>query len=104
MALSSYEALLAFKGAAEVKQPSDGLPRPALLHLHRDSSFRDMTYLARQAFAFSCNSLRGFAPAPLPITILYSELIATMLNNLESVTGWDAEVMFGRIGRTRWFL
>ena len=98
------EALIAFSGARELKRPSDGLPKPVLLRLHPDSTFKDITYQTRQAFAFSCNSLRGFAPAPLPITVLYSELIATLLNNLESVTGWDAEAMFGRIGRTRWFL
>lgn len=81
------EAVVAFTGAGEVKQPSDGMPKPVLLRLHRDSTFKDITYLARQAFGFSCHSWRGFAPAPLPITILYSELIAKMLMNLEGVSG-----------------
>jgi hypothetical protein len=98
------EALVAFTGPREVKQSSDGMPKPVLLRLHRDSTFKDLTYLARQAFAFSCHSWRGFAPAPLPITILYSELIAKLLNSLEGVAGWDGEAMLGRIGRTRWFL
>jgi len=102
--LTRDEELVAFTGSREVKQPSDGMPKPALLRLHRDSTFKDITYLARQAFAFSCHSWRGFAPAPLPITILYSELIAKMLKSLERVSGWDADAMLGRIGRTRWFL
>lgn len=98
------EALVVFTGAREVKQPTDGMPKPVLLRLHHDSTFKDITYLARQAFAFSCHSWRGFAPAPLPITILYSELIAKMLRQLNGVSGWDADAMLGRIGRTRWFL
>jgi hypothetical protein len=98
------EALVNFTGAREVKKASDGMPTPILLRLHRGSTFKDITYLARQAFAFSCHSWRGFSPAPLPITILYSEQIAKMLKSLEGVTGWDPDVMLGRIGTTRWFL
>jgi hypothetical protein len=104
IAISGRDVLLAFKGASEVKQASDGLPRPALLHLHRDSSFQDMTYIARQAFAFSCHSWRSFFPSPLPITILYSQLMAEKLRLLQEVTGWSADDILGPIGRTRWFL
>lgn len=102
--LNRDEALLSFTGAQELKQASDGMPRPALLKLHRNSTFKDLTYLARQAFAFSAHSWRGFSPAPLPITILYSRLVAKLLQRLDGVEDWDAEAMLGRIGRTRWFL
>lgn len=98
------EVLVNFTGSREVKQASDGMPRPIMLRLHRNSTFKDTTYLARQAFGFSCHSWRGFSPAPLPITILYSEQIAKMLKNLEGVAGWDPDVMLGKIGTTRWFL
>ena len=63
-----------------------------------------MTYLARQAFAFASDSWRTFSPAPLPITILYSELMAKLLRNVEDVSDWDPEAMLGKIGRSRWFL
>ncbi len=102
--LSQGESLMAFKGAREVKRPSDGLPRPVLLRLHRDSTFADLTYLSRQAFTFSCHSWRTFFPAPMPITIMYSGLIARLLGQLQQVPGWAADSMWGRIGRTRWFL
>jgi hypothetical protein len=98
------EVLACFTGAREIKQPSDGMPRPVLLKLHRDSTFKDMTYLARQAFAFSCHSWRTFSPAPMPITILYSQLMAKLLRSLDDVSDWDADAMIGRIGRTLWFL
>jgi hypothetical protein len=60
--------------------------------------------LADQAFSFSCYSWRSFFPAPLPITILYSELIAELLSGLRLVSDWDPDAMLGRIWRTRWFL
>lgn len=102
--LSNSGALLCLKGSHELKQASDGHPEPLCLHLHRASSFTDLTYLVRQAFAFSCHSWRSFLPAPLPITILYSELVAYNLRLLSSVSGWSDDAIVGRIGRTRWFL
>lgn len=102
--LSNHEVLISLTGAKEVKRPQDGMPHPILLRLHRGSSFQDTTYLARQVFAFSCHSWRSFFPAPMPVTIMYSELIAKMLGQLESIPRWNPEAMLGRIGTTRWFL
>ena len=42
--------------------------------------------------------------ASLPVSILYSELIAEMLAGLSGVPGWDADAMRSSTGRTRWFL
>jgi hypothetical protein len=103
--LGDYESLVVFSGASELKQATDGMPRPCLLKLHRLSTFKDMTYLARQAFEFAGHSWRMLSPEPFPITIRYSDLIAERLTGLESVQGWDSEaVQFGQIGKTLWFL
>ncbi|HEX8091169.1 MAG TPA: Piwi domain-containing protein [Blastocatellia bacterium] len=102
--LSKNEVLITLTGASEVKRPEDGLPRPILLRLHRNSTFDDTTYLARQVFAFSCHSWRSFFPSPMPVTVLYSELIAKLLGQLAPLPQWNADVMLGRIGKTRWFL
>jgi len=102
--LSDTETLLSFTGSRELKQAHHGLPRPSLLRLHRRSTFRDMTYLTRQAFDFSGHSWRMLTPAPHPITIHYSELIARLLSGLRHVPNWDPDTMLGPIGRTRWFL
>jgi argonaute-like protein implicated in RNA metabolism and viral defense len=102
--LSEHEVLLILTGPNDVKRPEDGLPRPVLLHLHRESSFKDTTYLARQAYSFACHSWRSFFPAPFPVTILYSELIAKLLGQLSTIPRWDPDVMLGRLGRSRWFL
>lgn len=102
--LGEREVLVTFTGPREVKRPTDGMPRPVILRLHRGSTFHDMTYLARQAFAFSAHSWRSFFPASIPITVMYSELIAGLLGKLSQVDRWNPDVMLGRIGRTRWFL
>jgi hypothetical protein len=102
--ISRREVLITLTGAKELKQPSDGMPRPLVLRLHRSSTFEDLTYLARQAFAFSSHSWKSFLPAPRPVTILYSDLMAHHLSRLEEVPRWNPDCMLGRIGRTRWFL
>lgn len=103
--LGDKESLVVFSGASELKRAEDGMPRPCLLKLHRLSTFTDMTYLARQAFAFAGHSWRMLSPEPFPITIRYSDLISERLTGLAAVPGWDAEaVKFGQIGRTLWFL
>ena len=91
-------------GPNELKRPQDGMPHPVLLRLHRASTFRDTTYLARQVFTFSCHSWRSFFPSPMPVTIFYSRLIAKLLGQLAMIPRWNPEAMLGRIGRTRWFL
>jgi hypothetical protein len=102
--LNNNESLLILTGAREVKRPQDGLPTPILLRLDSQSTFQDMKYLTRQVFHFACHSWRSFFPSPMPITILYSELIASLLGKLGQVSKWDIEAMRGPIGRTRWFL
>jgi hypothetical protein len=102
--LSDDEALVCITGPRELKQWTDGLPRPVLLRLHRESTFRDLDYLARQVFDFSCLSWRTLLPSPAPITVLYSDLVAKNLRLLADVSGWAPEHVLGPIGRTRWFL
>lgn len=102
--IGDRESLLFFTGGRDLKQARDGHPLPTLLRLHRQSTFQDMTYLTRQAFDFSCHSWRMFTPAPLPITIHYSELMARLLAGLRNVPDWDPDTMLGPMSRTRWFL
>lgn len=102
--LSESEMLLSLKGPNEVKRPVDGIPRPLLLRLGSGSDFTDMEYLARQVYTFSCHSWRTFFPASLPVTIMYSELIARLLGKLSTVPSWNPSSLLGRIGTTRWFL
>lgn len=102
--LSGHEVLLTLTGARDIKRSTDGIPHPILLRLGRNSTFHDLTYLTRQVYTFASHSWRSFFPSPLPVTILYSELIAKLLGNLGTVSQWNSSVMLGRIGGTRWFL
>lgn len=102
--LSSNEVLLQLTGSNELKQWTDNHPSPLLIKLHDNSTFKDMDYLVRQVFDFSCLSWRTLLPSPAPITILYSDLIAKNLLMLKDISGWSIEDMLGPIGRTRWFL
>lgn len=102
--LTGRDVLITLTGERDVKRPQDGIPHPVLLTLHRNSTFEDTTYLARQVYTFACHSWRSFFPSPMPVTILYSELIARLLGELATLPNWDPDAMLGRIGRTRWFL
>lgn len=102
--LANNEALICLKGARELRQWSDGIPKPVLLRLHRDSTFRDLSYLARQVFDFTCLSWRTLAPSSLPISVVYSDLVARNLLQLRDVTIWSPETILGPVGRSRWFL
>lgn len=102
--LSDREALVALKGPWELKQGSDGLPRPFLVRLREGSTYTDIGYLAQQVFDFSCLSWRSMTAVGEPVTVLYSKLVAENLQDLKSVRGWVPEHALGAIGRTRWFL
>jgi hypothetical protein len=104
VSIGETETLLCFTGGRDLKQARDGMPLPSLLRLHHRSTFRDMTYLTRQAFDFANHTWRMFTPAPLPITIHYSELMVRLLTGLRHVPEWDPDVMLSPISRTRWFL
>ncbi|MBO0939237.1 hypothetical protein J2I47_21975 [Fibrella sp. HMF5335] len=96
--------LVMLTGGAELKQPTDGLPTPVQLILHKDSTFKDLTYLAKQVVNFAAHSWRSFQPAPMPVTVFYSQLVAQMLGQLSSVPQWNPDAILNRIGTTRWFL
>ena len=102
--LSKHEALVTLAGPKELKKVDDGMPYPALLRLHPSSSFKDLDYLSRQVFHFSAHSWRSFLPASMPVTIVYSQLIARLLGNLSKLPRWSPDFIRGRLGRSRWFL
>ena len=96
--------LVSLTGGADLKQATDGLPTPVQLILHRDSTFTDLTYLSKQVVNFAAHSWRSFQPAPMPVTVFYSQLVAQMLGQLSSVAHWNPDAILNRIGTTRWFL
>jgi hypothetical protein len=102
--LNSKEVLLTLTGPAELKKPTDGMPYPVLLRLHKSSTFHDVSYLAKQVFVFSSHSWRSFLPASMPVTIMYSQLMARLLGKLNTLPQWNPDSIIGKLNRSRWFL
>lgn len=102
--ISEHVSLVSLTGAQELKQTNDGLPSPIQLILHRDSTFKDLHYLSKQVAKFGAHSWRSFQPAPMPVTVYYSQLMAQMLSQLGQVGSWNPDALYNKIGTTRWFL
>ncbi|MGY6274370.1 Piwi domain-containing protein [Methylomonas sp. MgM2] len=102
--LSKYEMLIYLIGQRELRQDTDGHPRGVILDVHKDSTFKDITYLSAQLYSFASHSWRSYFPNPMPVTISYSDLIARNLGWLNQLPGWNDSVMIGKIGQSQWFL
>jgi Piwi domain len=102
--VSRSEMLLSVTGPRDMKLPLQGLPRPLLLKLHRESTFTDLEYLTGQLFRFTYLSWRRPYPSSHPVTILYSDLIAGLLGQLRHVKNWNADVVSSQLRESRWFL
>ncbi|WP_437628225.1 argonaute/piwi family protein [Sorangium sp. So ce1151] len=102
--LDDNEALVCLKGASDLRRWSDGSPKPMLLRLHPASTFKDLSYLARQVFDFTFLSWRTMFGSSHPMTVLYADLVAEQLLRLRDVSIWSPETILGPVGRSRWFL
>lgn len=102
--LSKHEMLIYLIGQRELRQDCDGHPSGVIIDVHKDSTFKDITYLSAQVYSFASNSWRSYFPNPLPVTISYSDLIAKNLGWLNQLPGWSDSVMFGKIEKSQWFL
>ncbi|MFI7492074.1 Piwi domain-containing protein [Micromonospora echinaurantiaca] len=102
--IGQREILLAVGGPMDLKSAMHGIPRPLLLKLHRESTFTDIEYLARQAYRFTSMSWRNMYPSRLPVTILYSDLIAELLGHLRHVRNWNSDTLATKLRYSRWFL
>jgi len=75
-----------------------------LLHLHRASTFTDIDYLTKQVFIFASHSWRTFDMSRMPVTILYSQMIARQLGRLGRLPHFSIDSIHGRLNRLRWYL
>jgi hypothetical protein len=102
--LGRYTRLLSTNGPNQIKRATTPLPTPVLIHLHRESSYRDLQYLTEQALKFTSLTWRSTQPAYTPVTIYYSELIAALLARLQVVPDWSPSVLNTKLRFSRWFL
>ena len=96
--------LLNVCGAPLVKRPQLPLPEPVLVHLHPQSTFKDLNYLTEQVLKFTGLSWRSTLPARKPVTIYYSELITEFLARCRCVLDWSPAMLNTRLRSSRWFL
>lgn len=99
-----YTRLVTSTGPQMVKRANLALPRPLLIHLHKQSTYRDLSYLSEQVLNFTTLSWRSTLPSEKPVTILYSSLIAELLGRLKSVDDWSPAVLNTKLRNSKWFL
>jgi len=99
-----YTRLVCTNGPFLIKHDNAPLPAPLLVHIHKCSTFNDLTYLSEQVLKFTGLSWRSTLPAKKPVSIYYSELIAGLLGRLRNVPGWSPAVLNTRLRASRWFL
>ena len=102
--LGRYTRLLVTNGLSQIKRASAPLPSPLLVNLHRESTYVDLQYLPEQVLKFTSLTWRSTQPAHAPVTIYYSELIASLLSRLKEIPGWSPAVLNTKLRSSRWFL
>ena len=102
--LGRFTRLVCTNGPQLIKHENTPLPAPLLIHIHKGSTFHDLTYLSEQVLKFTGLSWRSTLPAKKPVSIYYSELIAELLGRLRNVPGWSPAVLNMKLRASRWFL
>ncbi|MBI1204955.1 MAG: hypothetical protein GC182_20830 [Rhodopseudomonas sp.] len=102
--LGRLTRLLAVNSGKLIKRANTPLPKPLLVSLHPDSTFKDVDYLAEQVLKFTSLSWRSTLPAGTPVTIFYSERIAELLGRLRDIPDWSASALAVKLKWSRWFL
>ena len=102
--IGRYTRLVCANGPRLMKHDQMPLPGPLLVHLHKGSTFHDLTYLSEQILKFTGLSWRSTLPAKRPVSIYYSELIARLLGRLRWVDEWSPAVLNLKLRASRWFL
>ena len=68
------------------------------------STYRDLQYIAQQIHDFAFLSWRSFFPNDTPVTVFYSQLMASLSAKLQRVKGWNPIFLDQHFRRKKWFL
>lgn len=104
MKIDDHQWLLQLIGPNEIKSYRQGMTAPILVKLHERSSFKDIEYLTKQVYTFSCISWRGFLPTSLPVTLEYANQIAHVLGNFRASGYWNNDLLPNKLNSKAWFL
>ena len=102
--LGARQRLLCLKDGLLMLRPTDPMPQPLRLELHKQSTYDKMDPLTKQVLDFAGLSWRSSRCIFEPVTTYYAHVIADMLNRLSTVEGWSDPVLDTQLARSRWFL
>ena len=102
--LGPYAALVTLTGPHQLKTDLQGCPRPILVAIHPNSTFKSLDYIAKQVFDLTFMSWRTFMPSTRPVSIAYPNMVVQLLGNLKQVPNWNPDILTTRLRESRWFL
>ncbi len=106
--LDDFSCLLQTKSVDEIKNKKHTFPKPLLIKLipsdNVEMNFQDLNHITQQVYNFLNLSFRGFNKSRLPVTIYYSDLIASLLSRLKKIETWKPEMVNTDLKRKKWFL
>ncbi|WP_339074171.1 hypothetical protein [Teredinibacter turnerae] len=102
--LDPHTCLLQLRGDKDRPNKKQRPPSPVVVRIHEKSTFKDLKYIVQQIHDFSYLSWRSFYPNETPVTVFYSNLIASETNKLRKVPGWKQEFLDQHFRRKQWFL
>lgn len=88
--LGRTHALLSTIGQADLVNKR-GCPKPLSIEVHKASDFQDIRKIVEQVSHLTQNSFRTFGVNSLPVTMLYAQRMAKLLEDLADVKDWDPE-------------
>jgi hypothetical protein len=106
--LSSFSCLLQSRSVDDIRTKKHGVPKPLLIKIipseNLNINFGDLSHITQQIYQFSNLSFSGFNTSKTPVTIFYSDKIASWLSRLKKIEGWKPEVVNTELKRKKWFL
>lgn len=104
LVLDPRNCLLQLRGNKDRPNRKQRPPYPVSIRVHDKSTFKDLRYIVQQIHDFSFLSWRSFFPSETPVTVFYSNLIASESLKLGKVPGWQPGFVDKHFRRKLWFL
>ncbi len=104
LVFDEHHCLLQVRGDKDRPNRWQRPPHPVSVKLHERSTYKDLKYIMQQIHDFSFLSWRSFFPAELPVTVFYSNLIASETSTLSKIPGWNPAFIDRHFKRKQWFL
>jgi hypothetical protein len=102
--LGRSKRLVCVHGTTLAIREGEGIPQPLMVELHSNSTYTNISALARQVYQFTGLSWGSMKPVSEPVTIHYARLIAKMLGRLDGHPNWNDGLLDTHLRTSRWFL